>query len=51
MGFHAALKYGKTEEGGRKTLVFKMGYRLQIRLPLSEMLTSGPQTFIDKEGV
>jgi hypothetical protein len=33
--FIAELKYRITEEGGRKTPVFKTGYRPQVKFPFS----------------
>jgi len=47
--FIATLTYRTTEQGGRKTPVFKTGYHPQIKFPFSEMQTSGQQTFIDKD--
>lgn len=47
--FIAILKYRTTEEGGRRTPVFRTGYRPQVKFEFSEMQTSGQQTFIDKD--
>jgi translation elongation factor EF-Tu-like GTPase len=47
--FIAELKYRTTEEGGRKTPVFKTDYRPQVKFPFSNMQTSGQQTFLDKD--
>lgn len=46
--FIAILKYNTTDEGGRKTPAFS-SYRPQIKFSFSEMLTSGQQTFLNKE--
>jgi translation elongation factor EF-Tu-like GTPase len=46
--FIAQLQYKTTEDGGRKTPAFS-GYRPQIKFPFSEMVTSGQQTFLDKD--
>jgi translation elongation factor EF-Tu-like GTPase len=48
--FIAKLTYLTTEEGGRKTAA-NSGYRPQIKFDFDEMITSGIQTFIDKESV
>lgn len=48
--FKAGLKYKTTEEGGRETIT-KSGYRPTLKFNFDEMLTSGIQTFIDKEQV
>lgn len=48
--FKASLKYKTIEEGGRETAV-KSGYRPTLKFNFDEMLTSGIQTFIDKEQV
>ncbi len=47
--FIALLTYRTMEEGGRKTQVFKTGYRPQIKFEFSEMQSSGQQKFLDKE--
>ena len=52
--FVAILKYRTTEEGGRKTPVFKIDsiykcYGPQVKFYFSEKQTSGAQMFIDKE--
>lgn len=46
--FIAQLKYNSTEEGGRSTPAMS-GYRPAIKFEIDDMLTSGSQTFIDKE--
>ncbi len=46
--FVAQLKYTPTEEGGRKTAA-KSKYRPLIEFPGLLPLTSGEQTFLDKE--
>lgn len=46
--FIASLTYLTSEEGGRKTPVIS-GYRPGIKFELSDMLTSGAQTFIDRK--
>lgn len=48
--FIATLKYKTTEEGGRKTAAIS-GYRPTVKFSFDKMLTSGIQTFIDKEMV
>jgi len=46
--FIATLKYRTSEEGGRSTPA-KSGYRPAIKFSFDKMLTSGIQTFIDKD--
>ena len=46
--FIATLRYRTTEEGGRRTAA-KSGYRPTIKFNFDKMLTSGIQTFIDKD--
>ncbi|RWX01571.1 ADP-ribosylglycohydrolase family protein [Flavobacterium cerinum] len=48
--FIAVLKYKTTEEGGRETAA-KSGYRPAVKFSFDKMLTSGIQTFIDKEQI
>ena len=46
--FIAELKYRTSAEGGRLTAAGN-GYRPAVKFPFSTMLTSGRQTFLDKE--
>ena len=48
--FVATLTYKTTEEGGRKTAAMS-GYRPHIKFDFDEMMTSGQQTFIERETV
>jgi len=49
--FTAELRYLTTEEGGRKTPVWSIGYRPQVKFPFEDVQTSGEQTFLNKEVV
>ena len=46
--FIATLTYKTTKNGGRKTPV-RSGYRPHLKFDFEEILTSGQQTFIDRE--
>jgi len=46
--FLAELDYLKSDKGGRNTGALS-GYRPQVKFHFSQMITSGQQTFIDKE--